>query len=143
MKRQHRIIALSACLLLAAGFSMCAIAAPDAGGSTAERLAQRAAGPTPLLDDLRDLCDHIGGRPTGSRACARAVEWAVARFRAAGVESVATEPFTVPHLWLPWKAEATCVTPERFGIRLAAAPYSPSTPYGKPIEARLVDAGDG
>jgi len=32
----------------------------------AQRLAARAIAATPMLDDLRELCDRIGGRPTGS-----------------------------------------------------------------------------
>jgi carboxypeptidase Q len=108
-----------------------------------QRLAERARGATLLLADLRDLCERIGGRPTGSPACERAVEWAVARFRGAGVDAVSTESYSIPGLWLPQSASAACVEPEPFSIRLAAAPYSHSTPGGRPIEARLVDAGDG
>src|SRR5438105_10795981 len=129
MKGQHPIIVLSACVLLAAGAGIPARAAPETAASVPQQLVRRAAGPTPLLDDLRDLCDKIGGRPTGSRACVHAIEWATARFRAAGVDSVTTESFTVPHLWLPSKAEAVCLAAKPFGIRLAAAPYSPSTPF--------------
>jgi hypothetical protein len=110
---------------------------------SARRLAGRAVGPTPMLDDLRELCDQIGGRPTGSPACQRAVEWAAAKFRAAGLDSVWVESFSVPNLWLPRSAEAACLAPESFSIRLAAAPASLSTPGGRPLEARLVVAGDG
>ena len=35
------------------------------------------------------------------------------------------------------------IAPEHFNVRLAAAPYSPSTPALRPLEARLVLAGDG
>jgi hypothetical protein len=51
------------------------------------------------------------------------------------------ETFTVPSLWLGESAEAECVAPERFPLRLAAAAQSEST--RGTIEARLVDAGDG
>ena len=68
----------------------------DAQAHAAELLAARERGQTPFLDDLRQLCDGIGGRPTGSKACDRAVDWAVARFRAAGVESTWTETYTIP-----------------------------------------------
>lgn len=112
-----------------------------AGDDVQQRLVGRAFGPTPLLQDLQELCDRIGGRPTGSPACDRATEWAAARFKAASVTSVALEPFTVPQSWAAESAEAECLSPERFSIRLAAAPYSEST-KGQ-VEARLVDAGDG
>jgi hypothetical protein len=117
--------------------------APAPPADAAARLAGRALGDTPLERDLRELCDVIGGRPTGSAANERAVAWAAARFRDAGIEDVALEPFTVPALWLGGDAAASCVSPETFPIRIAAAPYSASTPAGPPLEARLVDGGSG
>ena len=91
----------------------------QSGSQTAQRLADRAIGQTPLMDDLRELCDQIGGRATGSPACDRAVQWGAAKFRAAGVDDVKTEPFDVPNLWLGQTATAECVAPERFNVRLA------------------------
>ena len=108
----------------------------------AQHLAGRAMGATPMLDDLRELCDRIGGRPTGSPACDRAVLWAAEKFRAAGVDSVSLESYTLPSLWLGGSAEGECLAPERFPIRLVAAPFSGSTP-GEAIDSPLVDAGDG
>ena len=112
------------------------------GPDPAEALAARALGETPMLDDLRELCDGIGGRPAGSPANERAVEWAASRLREAGLE-VGLEPFEVPALWLPGPTEASCVSPERFPLRLAAMPFSASTPGGRALEARVVDAGEG
>lgn len=102
------------------------------------RLVARAFGPTPMFDDLKELCDGIGGRPTGSAALAKAVEWSTAKFRAAGLETK-LESFTIPELWLPISAEAAAVGPQSFSIRLAAAPFTPSVN----IEARVADAGEG
>src|SRR5215472_11571105 len=90
------------------------------------RLVARALGDTPLFTDLRELCDGIGGRPTGSPALQRALEWGARKFRDAGV-SVAVEPFTIPNLWLPVSSEASAIAPEPFTIRVAAAPFTPST----------------
>jgi carboxypeptidase Q len=106
-----------------------------------QRLTGRAFSDTPILSDLHELCDGIGGRPTGSPACERAIAWAAAKFRSAGADSVTTEAFTVPQAWTPRTTEAECVAPERFPLRLAAAPYSRSTKGA--IEAPLVDAGEG
>jgi carboxypeptidase Q len=92
---------------------------------------------------LRELCDRIGGRPTGAPSCERAVDWGVTKFKEAGLDPVRTESFTVPSLWLPESAEASCITPLVFPIRIAATPYSASTPRHHPLEARLVDAGGG
>jgi hypothetical protein len=118
-------------------------AAVDAQAHAAELLAARERGPTPLLDDLRELCDSIGGRPTGSKACDRAVDWAVARFRAAGVQSTWTETYTIPGSWVGGADRAECVAPVEFPIRVAAGPFTAPTPGGQALEAPLVPAGDG
>jgi hypothetical protein len=118
---------------------------PQAGSQAhaAELLAAREEGQTPLFDDLRELCDGIGGRPTGSKACDRAVDWAVARFHDAGVERVWTESYTVPMAWVGGADHAECLSPVEFPIRLAAEPFTPPTPGGHALEAPLVNAGDG
>ena len=102
----------------------------DPQAHAAELLAAREQGPTPLLDDLRELCDGIGGRPTGSKACDRAVDWAVARFRAAGVESTWTETYTIPGSWVGGADHAECLAPAEFPIRVAAGPFTAPTPGG-------------
>lgn len=105
------------------------------------KLAERAQASSAMLDDTRELTDTIGGRPTGSDACERAVTWAAAKFRSAGIQNVAVEAFTVPRLWLGGKAEAAAIAPETFPLRIAAAPMSPST--DGPLEAAVVDVGKG
>jgi len=105
------------------------------------KLVSRAETSAALLDDTRELCDTIGGRPTGSPACDRAVNWAAKKFRDAGIQKVSVEPFTVPRLWLPGTAEASATAPEKWTLRIAAAPMSPSTKGA--MEAQLVDVGDG
>src|SRR5271157_3290099 len=114
----------------------------DPQAHAAELLAAREQGPTPLLDDLRELCDGIGGRPTGSQACDRAVDWAVARFRAAGVQSWA-ETYTIPTSWAGGVDHAECLTPVQFPMRVASGPFTAATPGGQALEAPLVYAGDG
>jgi carboxypeptidase Q len=120
-----------------------ALTSTDSRADAAKLLAAREQGPTPLLDDLRDLCDSIGGRPTCSPACDRAVDWAVARFRAAGVESTWTESYTIPASWAGGADHAECLAPVQFPIRVAAGPFSAPTPGGHALEAPLVNAGDG
>ena len=105
-----------------------------------ERLVARALGNTPIFDDLQELCDHIGGRPTGSPAAYRAIEWGSQKFQAAGLSPV-LESFQIPNLWLPVSAEASALAPEQFPIRLAAAPFTASTAGA--IEAPVVDAKEG
>lgn len=93
------------------------------------------------MADVRELCDTIGGRPTGSPACDRAIEWAAKKFRDIGIQNVSVEPFTGQSLWLPGSAEASVIAPVKFNIRIAAAPMSPST--NGTLEGRLLDAGEG
>jgi hypothetical protein len=105
------------------------------------KLVTRAESESAMLTDLRELCDTIGGRATGSRACERAVSWGAAKFKAAGLTHVTIEPYTIPHTWLPGTISVEAVAPAQFPIRAAAAPVSPSTAGA--IEAPVIDVGDG
>jgi hypothetical protein len=71
------------------------------------------------------------------------VDWAVARFRAAGVESTWTETYTIPGSWSGGADHAACLTPVEFPIRVAAGPFTAPTPGGHALDAPLVNAGDG
>ncbi len=55
-------------------------------------------GSSPMEENLRRLTDEVGGRVTGSPQMAKAVEWGVGAFRAAGVD-VHTEKYTLPVAW--------------------------------------------
>ena len=105
------------------------------------RLAVALLGDTPLVRDLRSLTDEIGGRPTGSEANRRAVEWGLARFREAGVEARA-EAFPMPSLWLERSASARVGGELTFELRTAAMPFSAATPTGG-LTAPLLDGGAG
>ena len=72
----------------------------------ASRLVAALLGETPMTSDLETLTDRIGGRPTGSDANRRAFDWALERFKEAGVEA-RKEPFQMPGLWLERSARAT------------------------------------
>ena len=104
-------------------------------------LRQRAEGETPLIADTFELCDRVGGRITGTPAIDRAVQWATDKFKAAGVDSVDTESFTVPFLWMPGTVEVAVTAPESVPVRAVAAPGTASSQG--PIEAKLVDVGLG
>ncbi|WP_224364741.1 M20/M25/M40 family metallo-hydrolase [Hyalangium versicolor] len=97
---------------------------------------------TPLVSDLQSLTDEIGGRATGAPANLRSVEWALARFREAGVEA-RKEPFQMPSLWLERSARST-VRGEGISYtpRVAAMPFSKATPKGG-FTAPLVSVGKG
>ncbi|HEU5042221.1 MAG TPA: M28 family peptidase [Gemmatimonadales bacterium] len=106
------------------------------------RLVAAMLGDTPMATDLERLTDRIGGRPTGSPANQRAVEWALERFRAAGVDA-RREPFRMPGLWLERSASAE-VRGEgvSFTPRVVALPFSTGTTAAG-VSAPLVDGGNG
>src|ERR1700740_3741484 len=123
-------------------------AAPGCSTTEASSCAQVAAkilpllmGPSPLEENLRRLTDEVGGRVTGSPEMAKAVEWAVAAFRAAGVD-VHTEKYSFPVTWSEGETRLELLGPEKFPVHLVAAGWSPAPPAGG-IEANLVDVGYG
>lgn len=113
---------------------------PAAPRVDVERLVAALLGETPLVEDLRALSDEIGGRPTGAASNARAVEWALERFREAGVVA-RKEPFEMPALWLPRAARAAVGGDAVFEADVAALPFSTAVAAG--TTAPLVDAGAG
>ena len=107
----------------------------------AAKILPQVLGPSPLEENLRRLTDEVGGRVTGSPQMAKAVEWAVAAFRAEGVD-VRTEKYTLPVTWSEGETRLELIGPTQFPLRLVAVGWSPSTPAGG-IEANLVDIGYG
>src|SRR5207245_768228 len=120
-----------------------------AADDPASVLMRRALGPTPILEDLRQLTDTIGGRPTGSAALERAVDWSVTKFREAGLENVHPEPYAAPRTWLAGAESAEVLapraawaTPGSERLRIAAMPFSAPTPAAG-LEAEVLDLGEG
>jgi hypothetical protein len=111
--------------------------------SDASPLLAKIRGSNAMIDDLRELCDTVGGRPSGSPAAARAEEWAARKFRDAGVP-VTMESYTLPATWRSREATASAISfagITSFPLRIAAAPFTAST--NGTIEGTLVDFGDG
>lgn len=125
--------------LLVALVPACATDA-DAPGDVG-RLVSAMRGSTPLIDDLRELTDEIGGRPSGSGANARSVDWALARFRQAGVEAH-KEDVVIAQPWRAMSSHAEVRGDIEFPVRVASMPYSAATPDGGTV-ATLVDGGLG
>lgn len=98
-------------------------------------------GASPLESNLRRLTDEIGGRVTGTPAMQRAVAWAVAAFRAAGVDAH-TEKYTMPVTWNEGATHLDVLAPMPLPVHLLSTGWSPATPAGG-IEANLVDVGNG
>src|SRR6202048_4810880 len=107
----------------------------------AAKILPQVMGPSPLEENLRRLTDEVGGRVTGSPEMAKAVDWAVAAFRAAGVE-VHTEKYTLPVTWAEGDTRVELLGPKRFPVRLVAEGWSPATPSGG-MEASLIDVQKG
>ncbi len=137
MGRTSRFLAFVAICWVCAGTMF-----PEVVDGPPARLAVTLLGPTPVVDDLRSLCDEIGGRVTGTPACERAVRWAAERFRAAGIEEVRTESFPMPLVWEEISARAELTAPDRLPVKVVAMGFSPSTPKGG-IAAPVVDIGSG
>lgn len=132
-------------LLLAgalAGAVCAAASANDDPAGAIDRLVLAMLGETPMIDDLTELTDRIGGRPTGSPANAAAIDWALTKFREAGV-SARREAFRMPALWLERSASATVAGPiVSFSPPIASMPYSAGT-NASGVTAPLLDGGFG
>jgi carboxypeptidase Q len=106
-----------------------------------DRLAAAMLAETPLTQDLQQLCDEIGGRPTGSKANLESVEWALNKFKEAGIIAK-KEAFTMPAYWGERSCETTISGDVSFIPRTVAMPFSAPTP-GTGLSAPLVDIGLG
>src|SRR5580692_6699916 len=125
------------------GQSAAACSATDASScaQAAAKILPQVMGPSPMEENLRRLTDEIGGRVTGSPEMTKAVEWALAAFRAEGVE-VHREKYTLPVTWSEGETRLELLGPVSFSVRLRAEGWSPATPQSG-IEASLVDVGYG
>jgi len=123
--------------------SAAACSATDASScaQAAAKILPQVMGPSPMEENLRRLTDEIGGRVTGSPEMAKAVAWAIAAFRAEGVE-VHTEKYTIPNTWSESDTRIELLGPVRFPLRGVSEAWTPATPPGG-IEATIIDVGDG
>lgn len=131
----------------------CSAADASSCAQVAAKLMPQIMGESPLEENLRRLTEEVGGRVSGTQEMAKAVEWAVAAFRAAGVD-VHTEKYTLPVTWSEGKTSLRITAPEaiakatppggltaaRGGLALRAVSeaWGPATPAGG-IEAAVVD----
>lgn len=132
----RRVTAIVACVCWAA--LPAAIAHVD---EETDSLVAAMLGDTPIIGDLRELTDTIGGRATGTPANEEAVEWALETFQGAGVTAVA-EPFVMPMRWHERQSSATITGDVEFAAQVVAKPFSMATPPAG-LRAPLVDAGLG
>ncbi len=125
----------------AQGTAGCSTTEASSCAQAAAKILPIVMGSSPLEENLRRLTDEIGGRVTGSPEMAKAVEWGLGGFRAAGV-AVHTEKYTLPVTWSEGDTRLELLGPVKFPVRLKAEGWSPATPTGG-IEANVVDVGYG
>ena len=125
----------------AQGMAGCSTTEASSCAEAAAKLLPIVMGPSPMEENLRRLTDEIGGRVTGSPEMAKAVEWGVAAFRAAGVD-VHAEKYMLPVTWSEGDTRLELLGRVKFPVRLKSAGWSPATPAGG-IEAQVVDVGYG
>jgi carboxypeptidase Q len=123
------------------GAGACSATEPSSCAQAAAKITPIVMGESPLENNLRRLTDDIGGRVAGSPEMVKAVEWAVAAFRAGGVDAH-TETYTLPHAWSEGATHLEVLGPVTFLVSLVSLGLSPATPKSG-IEAPLVYIGNG
>ncbi|MCA9742549.1 MAG: M20/M25/M40 family metallo-hydrolase [Deferribacteres bacterium] len=98
-------------------------------------------GDTPMIADLRELTDEIGGRPTGSEANLKSVEWGLQKFKQAGV-TARKEAFQMPRFWLERETRVSISGDASFSPSAVAMTFSVATGSDGQT-ASLVDGGFG
>ena len=100
-------------LLIAAAGALVAVAQTNIQEQykePAQKLINAALADKEGLDRLQYLCDRIGNRLSGSESLERAIQWAAAEMKKAGLENVQTPPVKVPH-WIRGKESAMMLAP--------------------------------
>jgi carboxypeptidase Q len=140
------------------GAAACSATDASSCAQAAAKILPIVMGPSPMEENLRRLTDEIGGRVSGSPEMAKAVDWSVTAFRAAGIE-VHTETYTLPVTWSEGDTKLTIVEPygpapspvsngkmaltvETKSLRAVSEGWSPATPQGGMV-ARVLDLGYG
>jgi len=133
---------------LQAAQNAAACSATDASScaQAAAKLIPMILGDSPMIENLWRLTDEVGGRVTGTPEMAKAVQWGVAGFRAAGVD-VHTEKYKLPVTWREGATRVVITAPasaaaQNATLRSVSEGWAPATPRDG-IEAFVVDIGGG
>ena len=121
----------------------CSATETSSCAEAANKLLPLILGDSPMIENLRRLTDEIGGRVTGTPEMAKAVQWGVAGFRAAGVD-VHTEKYTLPVTWREGATRLAITAPATSStvLRAVSEGWGPSTPR-EGIEGNVIDIGSG
>lgn len=109
---------------------------PESAIGQAEALRERALAGNQAWNLVESLTTEVGARMAGSDADARAVAWAVERFRALGFDEVRTEPVTFP-VWLRGEEHGEVLAPFPQRLAMTALGGSIGT-EGAPLDAQIV-----
>ena len=120
-------------------FLVLTMTGPVLADDDTDRLIAAMLGDTPVVDDLRELTDTIGGRLTGTDANRKAIAWAAAAFRQAEV-GVTTEDFEMPYQWQEKFVAVSISGDVAFAANVVAKPFSSSA---SALSAVMLDGGMG
>lgn len=110
--------------------------------SDVENLIATMRAPTPVVTDLKQLTDEIGGRLTGTQANKDAVDWALHKFHQANV-SAKKESFTMPKAWLEKSISGKVFNGSfSFSPGIVAMPFTKGTDY-QGLTADIVNINKG
>lgn len=138
MRRRVLAIASSLALLAAPAFAATGITTlPPKSLATAAELREQALKDNTGWKVVESLTTEIGPRIAGSEADARAVAWAVAKFRSLGFDKVWTEPVTFPK-WERRGEHAAVIGKHAQPLAITALGGSP----GGTVEAEVVRFAD-
>jgi carboxypeptidase Q len=136
----------------------CSVSDTSSCAQAAAKILPIVMGPSPMEENLRRLTDEIGGRVSGTPQMAKAIEWGVAAFRAAGID-VHTEKYTLPATWSEGKTELLVLEPFRPlrsertenailtvvdtpSLHVVSEGWGPPIP-GSGLQAAVIDVGYG
>jgi carboxypeptidase Q len=90
---------------------------------------------------LEQLSDEIGGRVTGSPACARAIRWGIEKMQSIGLANVHTEKWQLSRGWTRISASAELLGPVQRPLKVDSMGWVGSTPAGG-VTAEVVPVND-
>src|SRR5262249_7568489 len=130
-------------LQTSANAAACSATEASSCAQAAAKLIPVILGDSPMIENLRRLTDEIGGRVSGSAEMAKAVQWGVAGFPAAGVD-VHTEKYTRPPTGKEGATSLRVTAPASAGalLRAVSEGWGPAAPR-EGIEGKVIDVGAG
>lgn len=99
----------------------------DQYSDVASRIIEATLAQNDAYEKMRQICDGIGHRLSGSPQLERAIQWAVDSMKADGQENVRAEPVMVPK-WVRGRESAVMVAPREHELHMLGLGMSVGTP---------------